>query len=130
MEKELAKIIVNHSLKIKENEKVLITYEGKSKSLVKYLIDEINKVGGVPDYRLIDDDLDSYANKYLNDNLISVRTNKIKYEVENYDCFIRICYCESDYFDKNTDQDFKKKYLAVVDGMIKTKKRSFRRLFI
>lgn len=114
MEKELAKIIVNHSLKIKENEKVLITYEGKSKSLVKYLIDEINKVGGVPDYRLIDDDLDSYANKYLNDNLISVRTNKIKYEVENYDCFIRICYCESDYFDKNTDQDFKKKYLASI----------------
>ena len=114
MEKDLAKIIVNHSLKVKENDKVLITYEGNSKNLVKYLIDEINKVGGVADYRYLDEDLDSYSNKYLNDNLISVRTNKIKYEVENYDCFIRICYCESDYFDKNTDQDWKKKYLSSI----------------
>ena len=104
MEKELAKIIVNHSLKVIENDKVLITYEGKSKSLVKYLIDEINKVGGVADYRFIDEDLDSYGNKYLNDKLIDIKTNKIKYEVENYDCFIRICYCESDYYDKNTDK--------------------------
>lgn len=114
MEKDLAKIIVNHSLKVKDNDKVLITYEGNSKSLVKYLIDEINKVGGIADYRYLDEDLDSYSNKYLNDNLISVRTNKIKYEVENYDCFIRICYCESDYFDKNTDQDWKKKYLSSI----------------
>ena len=114
MEKDLAKIIVNHSLKVKENDKVLITYEGNSKNLVKYLIDEINKVGGVADYRYLDEDLDSYSNKYLNDNLISVRTNKIKYEVENYDCFIRIYYCESDYFDKNTDQDWKKKYLSSI----------------
>ena len=44
MEKELARIIVNHSLKVIENDKVLITYEGKSKSLVKYLIDEINNI--------------------------------------------------------------------------------------
>ena len=114
MEKELARIIVNHSLNVKENDKVLITYEGKSKSLVKYLIDEINKVGGVPDYRYLDEDLDSYSNKYLNDNLIDVRTKKIKYEVDNYDCFIRICYCESDYFDKNTDQEWKKKYLSSI----------------
>ena len=112
MEKELAKIIVNHSLKVKENEKVLITYEGKSKSLVKYLIDEINKVGGVVDYRFLDDDLDSYANHYLSDNLIQIKTNKIKYEVENYDCFIRICYCESDYYDKNVDTNWKKKLLS------------------
>ena len=114
MEKELAKIIVNHSLKVIENDKVLITYEGKSKSLVKYLIDEINKVGGVADYRFIDEDLDSYGNKYLNDKLIDIKTNKIKYEVENYDCFIRICYCESDYYDKNTDQSWKKKYLSSI----------------
>jgi len=111
MEKELAKIIVNHSLKLKENEKVLITYEGKSKSLVKYLIDEINKVGGVADYRFCDKDLDSYANLYLNDNLIKIKTNNIKYEVENYDCFIKICYCESDYYDKNVDSNWKKKLL-------------------
>ena len=114
MEKELARIIVNHSLKIKENDKVLITYEGNSKSLVKYLIDEINKVGGVPDYRYIDEDLDSYSNKYLNDSLIDVRTNKVKYEVENYDCFIKIYYCESDYYDKNTDPTWKRKYLASI----------------
>ena len=70
MEKELARIIVNHSLKVIENDKVLITYEGKSKSLVKYLIDEINKVGGVVDYKYLSNELDSYNNKYLNDNLI------------------------------------------------------------
>lgn len=114
MEKELAKIIVDHSLKIKENDKVLITYEGNSKSLVKYLIDEIVKVGGVPDYKLLDLDLESYRNKYLNDEIIDVKTKLTKYEVENYDCFIRICYCESDYYDKNTDQNLKKKYLASI----------------
>ncbi|MBP5683819.1 MAG: aminopeptidase [Bacilli bacterium] len=112
MEQELAKIIVNHSLKVKKDEKVLITYEGKSKSLVKHLIDEIDKVGGVTDHRFIDEDLDSYHYKYLNNNLIDIKTKKIKYEVENYDCFIRICYCESDYYDKNVNMDWKKKLLS------------------
>ena len=115
MEEKLAKIIVNHSLEIKKNDKVLITYEGNSKSLVKHLIDEINKVGGIPDCKYLDPDLDSYMNKYLSDELIGVKTKKIKYEVENHDCFIRICYRESDYYDKDVDTNWKRKLLSSIE---------------
>ena len=33
----------------------------------------------------------------------------MKYEVENFDCFVRLCYRKSDYYDKNMDQMMKNK---------------------
>ena len=45
---KLAKIIVNHSLKVKENDKVLISYqESECESLVKEIIKEVIKNKGV-----------------------------------------------------------------------------------
>ena len=42
---KLAKIIVNHSLKVKENDKVLITFQGmESLPLVKAIMKEVVKM--------------------------------------------------------------------------------------
>ena len=110
--KKLAEIIVNHSLKVKENDKVLITYEGiEAMPLVKAITKEvINKRGVVEsDYR--DSDLECIIKENLTDSIIESKTKKLKFEVENYDCFVRICYRKSDYYDKNMDKDMKVKLL-------------------
>lgn len=114
--KKLAEIIVNHSLKVKENDKVLITYEGiEAMPLVKAITKEvINKRGVVEsDYR--DSDLECIIKENLTDSIIETKTKKLKFEVENYDCFVRICYRKSDYYDKNMDKDMKVKLLNSQD---------------
>ena len=47
-EKELAHKLVNHSCKLKENEKVLITYSDTPNSFIELLIEEISKVSAIP----------------------------------------------------------------------------------
>lgn len=114
--KKLAEIIVNHSLKVKENDRVLITYEGiEAMPLVKAITKEvINKKGVVEsDYR--DSDLECIIKENLTDSIIESKTKKLKFEVENYDCFVRICYRKSDYYDKNMDKDMKVKLLNSQD---------------
>ena len=115
--KKLAEIIVNHSLKVKENDRVLITYEGiEAMPLVKAITKEvINKKGVVEsDYR--DSDLECIIKENLTDSIIESKTKKLKFEVENYDCFVRICYRKSDYYDKNMDKDMKVKLLNSQDS--------------
>lgn len=109
---KLAKIIVNHSLKVKENEKVLITFQGmESMPLVKEIMREVVKVKGVVDYDYQDQSLNNYLRENLTDGIIEMKTKKIKYEVENYDCFVKLCYRMNDYYDKNVDVEMKNKML-------------------
>ena len=54
---KLSEIIVNHSIKVKENEKVLITYQSnKSMPLVRALVEDILKHKGIPTIKYIDPD--------------------------------------------------------------------------
>ena len=47
-EQELAKKIVSYSLKIKENDRVLITYQSeKCKNFIREIIKEISRVGAI-----------------------------------------------------------------------------------
>jgi len=107
---KLAKIIVNHSLKVKENDRVLIGYDGiESMPLVKAIMKEVINNNGVVDTDYNNQDIDNYIRENLNEKRIETRTNKLKYQVENFDCFVHICYRKSDYYDKNMNKDMKKK---------------------
>ncbi len=110
--KELARIIVNHSLKVKENEKVLISYQGiESMPLVKEIVKEVIKVNGVVETDYQNQDIDNYIRENLNDSIILNKVNKLKYEVENYDCFVKLCYRKSDYYDKNINKEMQNKLM-------------------
>ena len=109
---KLAKIIVNHSIKVKENDRVLITYDGiESMPLVKAITKEVINNKGVVEADYQNQDLSNYIRENLTDKMIETKVNKAKFEVENYDCFVRICYRKSDYYDKNMDKDMKKKLM-------------------
>lgn len=109
---KLASIIVHHSLKVKENEKVLITYNGiESTPLVKEIVKEVLNCKGVVELDYQDQDLQDLIRGNLSDEIIKNKVNKMKYDVENYDCFVRLCYRKSDYYDKFTDTDMKNKLM-------------------
>lgn len=113
---KLAKIIVNHSLKVKENDKVLITYDGiESMPLVKAITKEVIHNGGVISADYQNQDLENLIKDNLTDKMIETKTKKMKFEVENYDCFVRICYRKSDYYDRKMDRSMKSKLLASLD---------------
>ena len=76
---KLAKIIVNHSLKVKENDKVLITFQGMdSMPLVKEIMKEVIKAKGVVDYDYQDQALNNYIRENLSDGIIECKTRKVK----------------------------------------------------
>ena len=109
---KLAKIIVNHSLKVKDNERVLITYSGiESMPLVKSIVKEVLNVGGVCEVDYQNQDISNLIRENLTDERIQSKVAKMKYEVENFDCFVRLCYCKSDYYDKNTPKLMKEKLM-------------------
>lgn len=106
---QLSNTIVNYSIKVKENDKVLIQYESSNcNPLIKYLIKDIYKNKGIPFVKLIDNELDTLikekANSYVMDEIVKMK----QYEVDNFDCFIRICYTENEYEDKNVDTSIRK----------------------
>ena len=72
MDKRLEKLsntIVNYSIKVKENDRVLIQYESSnSNPLIKYLIKDIYKNKGIPFVKLIDNELDTLIKEQANSN--------------------------------------------------------------
>ena len=65
---KLSKIIVNHSLKVKENDRVLITYNGiESMPLVKAIIKEVINNKGVVETDYQNQDLGNYIRENLTD---------------------------------------------------------------
>ena len=113
---KLAKIIVHYSLKVKEKEKVLITYQGvESMPLVKSIVKEIISVHGVPELDYQNQDINNYIRENLDDEIINSKVNKMKYEIENFDCFVKLVYRKSDYYDKNIDKEMQKKLLESLD---------------
>ena len=113
---KLAKIITNHSIKVKEKDRVLITYQSvEAMPLVKAIVKEVLNNKGMVDTDYQDGDINNYINENLTLDEIDVKTKKLKFEVENYDCFVRICYCNSDYYDKNMNKDMKRKLMESLE---------------
>ncbi len=113
---KLAEIIVNHSIKVKENDKVLITYDGvESMPLVKAIVKEVIKNHGIVATNYQNQDIENYLHENLTDKMIEEKAKKLEFEVENYDCFVRICYCKSDYYDKNMNKEMKRKFTEAIE---------------
>ena len=113
---KLAKIIVNHSLKVKENDKVLISYEGiESMPLVKAIAKEVINNHGVIESDYQNQDLTNLIGDNLTNSMIETKTKKLKFEVENYDCCVRLCYRKSDYYSKNMNKDMKKNLMESLE---------------
>jgi len=107
--KQLSNTIVNYSVKVKENDRVLIQYESnKCNPLIKCLIKDIYKNKGIPFVKLIDNELETLIKESANSEVIDEIVKMKTYEVENFDCFIRICYTENEYEDKDVSIDIRK----------------------
>ncbi len=112
---KLSKIIVNHSIIVKENEKVLITYQSSEMMpLVKALVKEILNNKGVPAIKYIDPEISNLIKENLTTEIIDNKKDILKFEVEEYDSFIRIHYTMSDYYDRLVDQKLNNKLKATL----------------
>jgi len=111
-EQELAKKVVNYSLKIKKDDKVLITYQAtKAHGFIKYLINAINEVGGIS-YIIYDDvELSNFIKEKTTSERIKLIQKYKKFELDNFDVFINIKYNLNDYEGKNIDPKITKEIL-------------------
>lgn len=108
--KKLSEIIVNHSVKVKKNDKVLITYMSKeAEYFVKCLVKDILKNKGIPTIKYNNPELEELVKLELNDNIIDNRKNILAFEVSEYDSFIQIHSNISDYYDKSTNNELNNK---------------------
>ena len=107
--KKLSQTIVNYSVSVKEKDRVLIQYESKEcNPLIKYLIKDIYKNKAIPSVQLIDNELNSLILENADSKTIDEIYKMKKYQVDNYDVFIRICYTENEYEDKNVSSAIRK----------------------
>ena len=108
--KKLSDIIVNYSINVQENEKVLITYQSlEIMPLIKYLVTDILKNKGIPEIKYVDSEISNLIKENLTEEIIINKTNTLKHEVEEYDSFIIIVYNSSDYYDRLVDQNMNNK---------------------
>ena len=100
--KNLSRTIVNYSLALKENEKVLIMYQStEERDLVMELIKEANRVGAICFTNFIDPIVSNYLTETTTEKRISLIRKYQEFEVDNFDAFIQICYRVNDFEGKN-----------------------------
>lgn len=97
-QEKLADTIVNYSLHVNENDKVLITYQSiEARSFVEKLIKKIFLRGGIPFTNYVD----PFISNLLKENSTSGRIDLIKeyqkFELDHFDSFINIKYNLNDY---------------------------------
>ncbi len=108
--RSLANMIVNYSISIQKNEKVLITTQSlETKEFVSYLIDEIYKVGGIPSVKINDSIIGAQLAEGNTDERIKMIQKIQEQEVDMYDCFISIRYGINDFESKNVPPEMLKK---------------------
>ena len=104
-QEKLADIIVNHSLKVQPQEKVLIITETTyPKDLVIKIINKIYEKEAFPFVKIIDSKIISKINENLKEEAIDTFVKLKQFEVDNYDSFITIRYSENDYEQKNENK--------------------------
>ena len=106
---KLSNTIVNYSVLVKEGDKVLIQYENNAcKPLIKCLIKDIYSKKAIPFVKLLDNELNSLIMEIADSNTIDSIVKFKEFEVDNIDVFIRICYNENEYEDKNIKSSTRK----------------------
>lgn len=98
--KKIAQKIVEESLQIQKNEKVLITtHTNKSASLYLEISKKIVEKGAFVHVKIVDDFLQEQLINQLNPFSLEETLKNTWFEVDNYDTFITIEYNENDYND-------------------------------
>lgn len=96
--KKLADIIVNYSLNIKEDEKILITYQTtEARSLVKEIINKINLRKGIAFTNYVDPFLSNLLKETSTSKRIDLMREYQKFELDHFDSFVNIRYNLNDY---------------------------------
>ena len=97
-QEKLADTIVNYSLHVNENDKVLITYQSiESKSFVEKLIKKIFLRGGIPFTNYVDPFISNLLKENSTSNRIDLIKEYQKFELDHFDSFINIKYNLNDY---------------------------------
>lgn len=100
--KNLSETIVRYSLKVKENDRVLITVGSpRANDLVKELIKTIVDAKGIPFVRYVDADVSALLTELTNEVRIKELKEHNQFDVDHFDCFISIRYLTNDYASKN-----------------------------
>lgn len=108
--KELASLIVNYSIRVEKDERVLITTQSlETREFVSYLIEEIYKNGGVPCLKINDPILGARLAEKNNEGRIELLKKIQENEVELFDSFINIRYATNDYENRNVSGEMSKK---------------------
>lgn len=106
---KLANTIVNYSLNLKENSRVLVNYTIEAEPLVEELIYEAQKVNAIMVLNMYNPKLNARLAEKNNESRLE-QLKKIKeFEVENYDAFIMIRTSFNDYESKNVPPEMIKK---------------------
>lgn len=96
--KELSKTLVNYSLHLEKNERVLIKTESiQTKPLIKELVREVTNAGAIPVVRYLDLDTEDLLLERTTEQRIQLLKEMNEFDVEHFDAFISIHYIENDY---------------------------------
>lgn len=107
--KELSKRIVDYSIGIKEDDKVLITYQNSEcNDLVLELIKDINSKGAICHTKLSDPIINRELLLGTTEERASLIGEYSKFEVENYTAFISIKYSLNDFEDNDVPSEKRK----------------------
>ena len=104
---KLASTIVNYSLHLKENSKVLVNFTKEATPLVEELIKEAKKVKAIMILNMYSPKLNSILAEQNTDERIDLIKKIKEFEVENYDAFIAINYTYNDYESKNVPKEMR-----------------------
>jgi len=108
--KKLSETIVNYSLDIKKDDRVLITCQTEHPAFfIKCLIKDIVAKEGIPFVRIINPEISALLTENTFDNRIKEIAKHSEEDVQNYDCFITIRYNCNDFENVKIDTEINKK---------------------
>ncbi len=112
---KLINLIVDYSIDVQKNEKVLITTQTlKDRGFLAKLMDAIVRRGGIPVLEVKDPILGNYLNKISSEERIPLMQKLSEFEVDTFDSFISIRYNVNDYEGKDIPKDIQKKLGAAL----------------
>lgn len=105
---ELSKKIVDYSIKLDKDDKVLITYQNTAcNDLVESLIDNISKKGAICHTKFIDPIINHKLMVNTDSKKAKLLGEYSRFEVENYTAFIMIRYTINDYEDNDIEPNIR-----------------------
>lgn len=114
--KDLSETIVNYSLNLKKDEKVLIKTESiKTKPLIKELVHSVTNAGAVPYVRYVDITTENLMLERTSEERIKLLTKINEFDVQNFDAFISIHYIENDFDGIRIPSETRKKLGAALE---------------